>query len=242
MFAILLTRKAVQLSWAALANTTHLRFSNRTRLPAAIPSQAFPARALWKVFGDAADSLADSLDPNLARDEVLARTGCLVPVRNISFDVHEGETFVIMGLSGSGKSTDVRCLSRLIEPTRGIIRIDGQDLLAMSRQQLMRKAMVFITHDFLEAFKVVDRVALMKDGEFVQVGTPEDLVASPVNDYARDFTLDVPRSKVLASRSVMVPPQACVSPGETVSDFRKKLATLDCRTAVVVTNRAVTWE
>ena len=82
----------------------------------------------------------------------------------------------------------------------------------------------------------------MQDGEFVRVGTPEALVASPVNDYARDFTLDVPRSNALSARSVMVPPQACVSPGETVSDFRKKLVALDCRTAVVVTNRTATWE
>ena len=56
--------------------------------------------------------------PVFSRDEVLARTGCLVPVRNTSFDVLEGESFVIMGLSGSGKSTVIRCLSRLVQPTK----------------------------------------------------------------------------------------------------------------------------
>ena len=66
--------------------------------------------------------------------------------------------------------------------------------------------MVFITHDFLEALKVGDRVAIMKDGEFVQIGSPEELVSNPVNDYVRDFTRDVPRSKVLTARSVMTPP------------------------------------
>ena len=66
----------------------------------------------------------------------MAQTGCVLAVRDVSFHVREGETFVIMGLSGSGKSTLVRCLGRLIEPTRGEILIDGEDLLAMNKQQL----------------------------------------------------------------------------------------------------------
>ena len=275
-------------------------------------------RNLWKVFGDGARDLADSIDPALSREEVLAQTGCVLAVRDVSFDVREGETFVIMGLSGSGKSTLVRCLGRLIEPTRGEVLIDGEDLLAMNKQQLrdirrhkmgmvfqhfgnfphkrvldnvvyglqiqgidkatqlnraaeviemvgltgweeryphelsggmqqrvglaralavdpeillfdepfsaldplirrdmqdqliglqqlVQKTMVFITHDFLEALKVGDRVAIMKDGEFVQTGTPEELVSNPIDDYVRDFTRDVPRSKVLTARSVMTP-------------------------------------
>jgi glycine betaine/proline transport system ATP-binding protein len=63
--------------------------------------------------------------------------------------------------------------------------------------------MIFITHDFLEAVKMGDHIAIMKDGEFVQVGTPEDVVAHPADDYVRDFTEDVPRYKVLTARSVM---------------------------------------
>ena len=93
-------------------------------------------RNLWKVFGDRAHDLADSVDPSLSREEVLARTGCVLAVRDVSFHVGEGETFVIMGLSGSGKSTLVRCLGRLIEPTRGHVHIDGEDLLAMNKHQL----------------------------------------------------------------------------------------------------------
>ena len=64
------------------------------------------------------------------------RPGCVVAVKDVSFEVRQGETFVIMGLSGSGKSTLVRCLSRLIEPSRGQIMIDGEDVLAMNKQQL----------------------------------------------------------------------------------------------------------
>ena len=93
-------------------------------------------RNIWKVFGNGAEDLAATVDPSLSRDEVLAQTGCVVAVKDVSFEVREGETFVIMGLSGSGKSTLVRCLSRLIEPSRGQIMIDGEDVLAMNKQQL----------------------------------------------------------------------------------------------------------
>ena len=304
-------------------------------------------RNLWKVFGDGPSNLTESIDPALSRDEVLARTGCVLAVRDVSFYVREGETFVIMGLSGSGKSTLVRSLGRLIEPTRGQILIDGEDLLAMNKrqlreirrrkmgmvfqhfgnfphkrvlenvvyglqvqgidkatqrrraaevielvgltgweeryphelsggmqqrvglaralavdpqillfdepfsaldplirremqdqliglQQMVRKTMVFITHDFLEALKVGDRVAIMKDGEFVQTGTPEELVSNPINDYVRDFTRDVPRSKVLTARSVMTPPSVFVQPDEGIPDLKSKLSAEECEGAVVV--------
>ena len=71
-----------------------------------------------------------------------------------------------------------------------LIRRDMQDQL-IGLQQMVQKTMVFITHDFLEALKVGDRVAIMKDGEFVQTGTPEELVSNPIDDYVRDFTRDV---------------------------------------------------
>ncbi len=271
----------------------------------------------------------------------------MLAVRDVSFDVREGETFVIMGLSGSGKSTLVRCLGRLIEPTRGSVYIDGEDVLAMSRQQLrdirrhkigmvfqhfgnfphkrvldnvvyglqvqgidkevrrqraeevielvglsgweeryphelsggmqqrvglaralavdpeillfdepfsaldplirrdmqdqliglqqnLRKTMVFITHDFLEAIKVGDRVAIMKDGEFVQVGTPEELVSNPIDDYVRDFTRDVPRSKVLSARTVMTQPRVIVSADQTLAEVMSALASQQSESAVVV--------
>ena len=304
-------------------------------------------RNLWKMFGDGPPVLTDSIDPALTREEVLAQTGCVLAVRDVSFYVREGETFVIMGLSGSGKSTLVRCLGRLIEPTRGQIHIDGEDLLAMDKrqlreirrrkmgmvfqhfgnfphkrvlenvvyglqvqgvdkatqrrraaevielvglsgweeryphelsggmqqrvglaralavdpqillfdepfsaldplirremqdqliglQQLVQKTMVFITHDFLEALKVGDRVAIMKDGEFVQTGTPEELVSNPINDYVRDFTRDVPRSKVLTARSVMTPTQVYVTADVGLGDLTNKLSAQECESAVVL--------
>ena len=271
----------------------------------------------------------------------------MLAVRDVSFNVREGETFVIMGLSGSGKSTLVRCISRLIEPTRGEILVDGEDLLSMNKkqlrdirrhkmgmvfqhfgnfphkrvlenvvyglqiqgidkatqhrraaevidmvglsgwedryphelsggmqqrvglaralavdpqillfdepfsaldplirremqdqliglQQLVQKTMVFITHDFLEALKVGDRVAIMKDGEFVQTGTPEELVSNPIDDYVRDFTRDVPRSKVLTARSVMTPSQVYATANEALTDLLNRMAAQKCEIAVVV--------
>lgn len=69
----------------------------------------------------------------------------------------------------------------------------------------MHKTIIFITHDFLEAVKLGDHIAIMKDGVFVQVGTPQTIVAHPVNEYVRAFTKDVPRVKVLTAREVMRP-------------------------------------
>ena len=273
-------------------------------------------RGVWKIFGPQADKVKASLDADSSRAQVLQDTRHVLAVRDVSFDVRQGETFVVMGLSGSGKSTLVRCISRLIEPTAGAIIVNGEDVVAMDDKKLIElrrhnmsmvfqhfglfphrrvidniayglevqgvakaarlkkagevlemvglagwehhyphqlsggmqqrvglaralavdpeillfdepfsaldplfrrdmqdellriqdvvhKTMIFITHDFSEAIKMGDRIAIMKDGEFVQIGTPEDVVANPADDYVRDFTEDVPRYKVLTARSVM---------------------------------------
>ncbi|MBK8433265.1 MAG: glycine betaine/L-proline ABC transporter ATP-binding protein [Chloroflexi bacterium] len=275
-------------------------------------------RHLWTIFGPSPESLGRMLDAGLSRTEILEQTGHVVAVRDVSFEVEEGEIFVVMGLSGSGKSTLVRCLSRLIEPTRGEVVVDGRnviglntaDLLHLRRHQMsmvfqrfglfphrrvldnaayglevqglgraerqaqaqgvlemvglgewanhfphelsggmqqrvglaralavnpaillcdepfsaldplirremqdelirlqktLHKTIIFITHDFLEALKLGDRIAIMKDGEIVQVGTPQEIVAHPANSYVREFTKDVPRVKVLTAASIMQP-------------------------------------
>ena len=83
-----------------------------------------------------------------------------------------------------------------------LIRREMQDEL-LRLQSEMRKTMVFITHDFLEAIKMGDHIAIMKDGRVSQIGTPEEIVANPVDQYVRDFTEDVPRYKVLSAGKVM---------------------------------------
>ncbi len=94
-------------------------------------------RNLWKVFGRNPERILRELDPALSRKEVQERTGHVIAVKDVSFEVQQGETFVVMGLSGSGKSTLVRCISRLVEPTAGQIVIDGADVTAMSERQLI---------------------------------------------------------------------------------------------------------
>ena len=83
-----------------------------------------------------------------------------------------------------------------------LIRRDMQDQV-LGLQRNLKKTMIFITHDLAEALKLGDRIAIMKDGRFVQVGTPEDVVAHPIDDYVADFTRDVPRAHVLTARSIM---------------------------------------
>src|SRR2546428_6112025 len=72
------------------------------------------------------------------------------------------------------------------------------------------KTMVFITHDLPEALRLGDRIAIMRDGKIVQLGTPEELVGSPADDYVGNFVRDIPRSHVLTLRWIMREPQ----PGE----------------------------
>lgn len=70
-------------------------------------------------------------------------------------------------------------------------------------QGMLTKTIVFITHDFDEAIRLADRIAIMKDGEIIQVATPEELVLNPASDYVGEFTRHVPRDKVMSVRSVM---------------------------------------
>jgi glycine betaine/proline transport system ATP-binding protein len=290
-------------------------------------------RNLWKVYGANADSFFQNRDGKVADVALQARkireSGHVVAVGDASFDVHQGEIFIIMGLSGSGKSTIVRCLSRLVEPTAGQVLFDGEDLLKASReeltdirrhkmgmvfqnfglmphlsvidnvafplkvqglapqarlqraaemlelvglkgrersyptqlsggqqqrvgiarslavepelwfldepfsaldplirrqmqdeflrlQKLLHKTIVFITHDFLEALRLGDRIAIMKDGAVVQIGTPSEVVTHPADAYVAEFTRDVPRVKVITARDVMTPVASKVEVGGTV--------------------------
>ena len=282
------------------------------------PNATVSCRNVWKVYGPKADRIVGTPDADLPRQELLAKTGCVVAVRDVSFDVAQGEVFVVMGLSGSGKSTLVRMINRLHDPTEGQVLIDGEDVVALDDERLreirrrkvgmvfqhfglfphrtiaenvafglevqgigrqerltaadevlgqvgldgwgasypdelsggmqqrvglaralandpeillfdepfsaldplirrdmqdqmialqrdLKKTMIFITHDLGEALKLGDRIAIMKDGRFVQVGTPEEVVARPADDYVADFTKDVPRAHVLTARSITRP-------------------------------------
>ena len=87
-----------------------------------------------------------------------------------------------------------------------LIRRDMQNEVIRLHHEV-GKTMVFITHDLQEALKLGDRILIMRDGEIVQIGTPDEVVGAPADDYVRDFVSDVPRSHVLTLRWVMRDPR-----------------------------------
>ena len=302
-------------------------------------------RNVWKVYGSdpgqffsAGKGAVDDADAVIAR---IRGAGHITAACNVSFDVRPGEIFVIMGLSGSGKSTMVRCLSRLVEPTAGEVLLDGEDLLKVSEgklieirrhkmgmvfqnfgllphqtvlenvafplrvqgmaraererraeemialvgldgretsfprelsggqqqrvgiarslavgpelwfldepfsaldplirrqmqdeflrlQKMLHKTIVFITHDFLEALRLADRIAIMKDGLVVQLGTPAEVVMHPASDYVAEFTRDVPRVRILTVGEIVEPGaaegDATVPAGMTLEELMPHLA------------------
>ena len=119
-----------------------------------------------------------------------------------------------------------------------LIRREMQDEF-MRLQSVLRKTITFITHDFDEAIRVADRIAIMKDGAIIQIGTPEALVLNPASDYVAEFTRDIPRAKVLSARAIMSPfeggraPDACVSEHAKVEDLVETLVATETRVSVI---------
>jgi len=85
-----------------------------------------------------------------------------------------------------------------------LIRREMQDEF-VSLQSRLNKSIVFVTHDFDEAVRLGDRIAIMKDGRLAQIGTAEDLLMTPANDYVKKFVQHAPRAKLITARRVMVP-------------------------------------
>lgn len=313
----------------------HVSISESTSQHARERDVKLSCRNLWKVYGpNAARYFPDKsgiVEDPATLIKQLRSDGLIAAACNVSFDLHDGEIFVIMGLSGSGKSTVVRCLSRLIEPTAGEIILDNQNLLKASKtelielrrhkmgmvfqhfglmphltvlenvafplkvqgiaaaerqrraaemvklvglkgreyayprqlsggqqqrvgiarslavepeiwfldepfsaldplirrqmqdeflrlQRLLHKSIVFITHDFLEALRVADRIAIMKEGEVVQRGSPTEVIMRPANDYVAEFTRDVPRAKLITAGSIMSPSEGHLTASEAVPE------------------------
>ena len=274
---------------------------------------------VWKIFGDQSVQAMQAIESRgLTKPQVLDEFSCVVGIADCSFTVRRGEIFCVMGLSGSGKSTMVRHLNRLIEPTAGSINVLGKDMLSLKgdalremrakhigmvfqhmallphrtvldnvgfplqvrgepksrrweisqkcldmvnldgyenrfprelsggmqqrvglaralasdpevllmdepfsaldpliRRQLqdqfmtlsaeLNKTTVFITHDLDEAIRIGNRIAIMKDGRIVQIGTPEEIVTNPADDYVRDFVEGISKLKLVFANSIMEP-------------------------------------
>jgi glycine betaine/proline transport system ATP-binding protein len=274
--------------------------------------------SVWKIFGRRApEAMRAIAAEGLGKPEVLSRFGCVVGIADVSYTVKRGEIFCVMGLSGSGKSTMVRHINRLIEPTAGRIEVLGRDILKINddelramraghigmvfqhmalfphmtvrdnvafplqvrgepkskrwdvsqrclsmvnldgyedrfprelsggmqqrvglaralasdpevllmdepfsaldpliRRQLqdqfmtlsaqLKKTTVFVTHDLDEAIRIGNRIAIMKDGRIIQIGTPEQIVTAPADDYVREFVQGISRLKLVFARTIMV--------------------------------------
>ncbi|MCK9318069.1 MAG: glycine betaine/L-proline ABC transporter ATP-binding protein [Methanoculleus sp.] len=285
-----------------------------------LPQPIISVKGLTKVFGQDPGKALELHRSGRSKQEIYKETGSTLALDNVSFEVMPGETFVLMGLSGSGKSTLLRCINRLIDPTEGEIRIDGEDVVRMNREELqatrrrklgmifqsfallphrtvldnvafgleiqgipaderhkkaeevlqmvglggygasmpgelsggmkqrvglaraltsdpdillmdeafsaldplirrdmqdelleiqqrLGKTIVFVTHDLDEALKLGDRIALMKDGAIVQIGTPEEILTNPENAYVEKFVADVDLTRVLSASDVMRHPE-----------------------------------
>lgn len=104
-----------------------------------------------------------------------------------------------------------------------LIRRDMQDQL-LELQKRLKKTIVFITHDLNEAMRLGDRIAVMRDGRIVQLGTAEDILVTPANDYVASFTQDVDRTRVLTAGAIMAEPHTVLG---TSTDDGEELRTPD---------------
>jgi len=124
-----------------------------------------------------------------------------------------------------------------------LIRREMQDEIVRLRREL-KKTMMFITHDLQEALRLGDRIAIMRDGRFVQVGTPAEVVLNPADDYVANFVRDVPRSHVVPVDAVMAPPTdgpyaGAVDAGTKVRDVVHLVAHSDLPVQVIDGGRTV---
>jgi len=119
---------------------------------------------VFKVFGDKPKEAMRMLENGADKDEIFHKTGQVIGVFDASFSVKRGEIFVIMGLSGSGKSTMVRLFNRLIEPTSGSIHLNGNEITGLTDRELLgvrRKdmSMVFQSFALMPHMTVLDNAA-----------------------------------------------------------------------------------
>ena len=117
---------------------------------------------------------------------------------------------------------DILLMDEAFSALDPLIRSNMQDEL-LEIQSKVNKTIIFITHDLNEALKIGDRIALMKDGEVVQVGTPEEILLKPANEYVRKFINDVDRTKILTASRIMRNPTIVYEIGDSVESIIKKM-------------------
>lgn len=266
---------------------------------------------LYLIFGRERNKAFKMLMKGKSKWEIKKETGCIIAVNGANFAINEGEIFVIMGLSGSGKSSLLRCINRLDKPILGAIVVNGSNIVTMTDEELRtvrrkklamvfqqfgllphrtvwqniafglelqgvrkkvreqkalesmrtvglvgcenqminelseamkqrvglaralannpeillmdeafsaldslsriqmqnellalqsekKKTIVFVTHDWEEAIRLGDRIAIMRDGEILQIGTSEEILTKPANDYVRNFV----KSRMMKAKGI----------------------------------------
>lgn len=129
--------------------------------------------------------------------------------------------------------TDVLLMDEAFSALDPLIRREMQEQL-LELQTELGKTIIFITHDLNEAMFLGDRIAVMRDGRIVQIGTPEDILTDPANDYVAQFVQDVDRSRVLTAASVMEPVRATVFASGGPRAALKVMRDLQTSTAFVI--------
>lgn len=112
---------------------------------------------------------------------------------------------------------DILLMDEAFSALDPLIRRDMQDEL-IEMQKTLNKTIIFITHDLNESLRLGNRIAIMKDGEVVQVGTGEEILSNPANDYVKRFVEDIDRTKVYTAQHIMEEPTAVTTQLETPSE------------------------
>ncbi len=300
-----------------------------------------------KLYGLRREDAMEMLRNGATKDEVYRKIGVTTALYDVSLKIPRGGIFVIIGLSGSGKSTMVRCFNRLNRPTSGSILFDGVDLTKLSKKELrefrrhkiamvfqsfglmshrdvlgnvayglevrgisraereqrakeaislvglegwektmienlsggmrqrvglaralandpevllmdepfsaldplvrkdmqfelltiqrkLGKTVIFITHDIDEAFKLGDTVAIMRDGQVIQVDTPERMSSNPADDYVRRFIDSADKSKVLSVRNIMITPSSLIKISDGIDHALREMRKNELSSVYVV--------
>lgn len=193
------------------ANTAQLRELRRHKV-----SMVFQHFALLP-HRTVIDNVAYGLEiQGVSKEERLARASQITKVVGLSGweEKHPSELSGGMqqrvGLARAlAADTDVLLMDEAFSALDPLIRREMQDQL-LELQSELGKTIIFITHDLNEAMYIGERIAVMRDGRIVQIGTPEDILTNPANDYVEQFVQDVDRTRVLTAESVMRKPRAVI--------------------------------
>ena len=111
--------------------------------------------------------------------------------------------------SALAAGTNIMLMDEAFSALDPLIKREMQDQL-VDLQNKLGKTILFITHDLNEAMRLGDRIAMMRDGRIVQIGTAEQILNDPANDFVAQFVLDVDRTRVLTAGAIMTPPVALI--------------------------------